>query len=33
VSCALAQLGLADEQPRRLYQDDLHLDNPDPLVA
>ena len=29
IAATLAHLGLADEQPRRLYQDDLDTDNPD----
>ena len=33
IAATLAQLGLADDPPRRLYQDNLHPDNPDPLVA
>jgi GrpB-like predicted nucleotidyltransferase (UPF0157 family) len=33
IAATLTHLGLADEQPRRLYQDNLDLDNPDPLVA
>jgi GrpB-like predicted nucleotidyltransferase (UPF0157 family) len=33
IAATLAHLGLADDPPRRLYQDDLHLGNPDPLVA
>jgi GrpB-like predicted nucleotidyltransferase (UPF0157 family) len=31
IAAALGQLGLADDQPRRLYQDDLDQDNPDRL--
>jgi GrpB-like predicted nucleotidyltransferase (UPF0157 family) len=30
ISATLTHLGLADEQPRRLYQDDLDLENPGP---
>jgi GrpB-like predicted nucleotidyltransferase (UPF0157 family) len=33
IAATLAQLGLADEQPRRLYQDDLNQDNPDRLAS
>jgi GrpB-like predicted nucleotidyltransferase (UPF0157 family) len=33
IAATLARLGLADEQPRRLYQDDLNPDNPGRLVA
>jgi GrpB-like predicted nucleotidyltransferase (UPF0157 family) len=33
IAATLAHLGLADEQPRRLYQDDLNLDNPDRLAS
>jgi GrpB-like predicted nucleotidyltransferase (UPF0157 family) len=33
IAATLAHLGLADEQPRRLYQDDLDLDNPDRLAS
>ena len=29
IAATLTHLGLADEQPRRLYQDDLDLDSPD----
>jgi GrpB-like predicted nucleotidyltransferase (UPF0157 family) len=29
IAATLAHLGLADEPPRRLYQDDLNQDNPD----
>jgi GrpB-like predicted nucleotidyltransferase (UPF0157 family) len=32
IAATLAHLGLADQQPRRLYQDDLVLDNPDRLA-
>jgi GrpB-like predicted nucleotidyltransferase (UPF0157 family) len=33
IAATLTHLGLADEQPRRLYQDDLNLDNPDRLAS
>jgi GrpB-like predicted nucleotidyltransferase (UPF0157 family)/uncharacterized RDD family membrane protein YckC len=33
IAATLAHLGLAEEQPRRLYQDDLHPDNPDRLAS
>jgi GrpB-like predicted nucleotidyltransferase (UPF0157 family) len=33
IAATLAHLGLADEQPRRLYQDDLDLDSPDRLAS
>jgi GrpB-like predicted nucleotidyltransferase (UPF0157 family) len=33
IAATLAHLGLADEQPRRLYQDDLDPDNPDRLAS
>jgi GrpB-like predicted nucleotidyltransferase (UPF0157 family) len=33
IAATLAHLGLADEQPRRLYQDDLNPDNPDRRLA
>jgi GrpB-like predicted nucleotidyltransferase (UPF0157 family) len=33
IAATLAHLGLADEQPRRLYQGDLDLDNPDRLAS
>jgi hypothetical protein len=33
IAATLAHLGLADEQPRRLYQDDLNQDNPDRRLA
>jgi GrpB-like predicted nucleotidyltransferase (UPF0157 family) len=33
VAATLTHLGLADEQPRRLYQDDLDPDNPDRLAS
>jgi GrpB-like predicted nucleotidyltransferase (UPF0157 family) len=33
IAATLAQLGLADEQPRRLYQDDLDPDNRDRLAS
>jgi GrpB-like predicted nucleotidyltransferase (UPF0157 family) len=33
IAATLAQLGLAGEQPRRLYQDDLDPDNPDRLAS
>jgi hypothetical protein len=29
IAATLTWLGLADDQPRRLYQDDLNPDNPD----
>jgi hypothetical protein len=32
-SAALARLGLAGHQPRRLYQDDLDLDDADRLAS
>ena len=33
IAATLAHLGLADEQPRRLYQDELNPDNPDRLAS
>jgi GrpB-like predicted nucleotidyltransferase (UPF0157 family) len=33
IAATLAHLGLAEEQPRRLYQDDLDPDNPDRLAS
>jgi GrpB-like predicted nucleotidyltransferase (UPF0157 family) len=33
IAATLAHLGLADQQPRRLYQDDLNQDNPDQLAS
>jgi GrpB-like predicted nucleotidyltransferase (UPF0157 family) len=33
IAATLAHLGLADEQPRRLYQDDLDPDSPDRLAS
>ena len=33
IAATLAHLGLADEQPRRLYQDDLNPNNPDRRLA
>jgi GrpB-like predicted nucleotidyltransferase (UPF0157 family) len=33
IAATLAQLGLADDPPRRLYQDDLNQDNPDRLAS
>ena len=33
IAATLAHLGLADDQPRRLYQDDLDPDNPDRLAS
>jgi GrpB-like predicted nucleotidyltransferase (UPF0157 family) len=33
IAAALAHLGLADQQPRRLYQDDLDPNNPDRLAS
>jgi GrpB-like predicted nucleotidyltransferase (UPF0157 family) len=33
IAATLTHLGLADQQPRRLYQDDLNQDNPDQLLA
>ena len=33
IAATLAHLGLADEQPRRLYQDDLDPDGPDRLAS
>jgi GrpB-like predicted nucleotidyltransferase (UPF0157 family) len=33
IAATLAHLGLADQQPRRLYQDDLNQDNPDRLAS
>jgi GrpB-like predicted nucleotidyltransferase (UPF0157 family) len=33
IAATLAHLGLADEPPRRLYQDDLNPDNPDRRLA
>jgi GrpB-like predicted nucleotidyltransferase (UPF0157 family) len=33
IAATLAHLGLADEPPRRLYQDDLNQDNPDRLAS
>jgi GrpB-like predicted nucleotidyltransferase (UPF0157 family) len=33
IAATLAHLGLADEQPRRLYQCDLDLDDPDRLAS
>jgi GrpB-like predicted nucleotidyltransferase (UPF0157 family) len=33
IAATLAYLGLADEQPRRLYQDDLNPDSPDQLAS
>jgi GrpB-like predicted nucleotidyltransferase (UPF0157 family) len=33
IAATLAHLGLAGDQPRRLYQDDLDLDNPDRLAS
>jgi GrpB-like predicted nucleotidyltransferase (UPF0157 family) len=33
IAATLGQLGLADHQPRRLYQDDLDPDNPDRLAS
>ena len=33
IAATLAHLGLADQQPRRLYQDDLNPDNPDQLAS
>jgi GrpB-like predicted nucleotidyltransferase (UPF0157 family) len=33
IAAILTWLGLAGEQPRRLYQDDLNLDNPDRLAS
>jgi GrpB-like predicted nucleotidyltransferase (UPF0157 family) len=33
IAATLAHLGLAEEPPRRLYQDDLDLDSPDRLAS
>jgi GrpB-like predicted nucleotidyltransferase (UPF0157 family) len=33
IAATLAHLGLADQEPRRLYQDDLNQDNPDRRLA
>jgi hypothetical protein len=33
MAATLAYLGLADEPPRRLYQDDLDPDSPDWLAS
>jgi GrpB-like predicted nucleotidyltransferase (UPF0157 family) len=33
IAATLTHLGLADQQPRRLYQDDLDPDNPDRLAS
>jgi GrpB-like predicted nucleotidyltransferase (UPF0157 family) len=33
IAATLTHLGLADHPPRRLYQDDLDLDNPDRLAS
>jgi len=33
IAAALARLGLAGDQPRRLYQDDPDLDTPDRLAS
>jgi GrpB-like predicted nucleotidyltransferase (UPF0157 family) len=33
IAATLAQLGLADQQPRRLYQDDLNQDRSRPLAS
>jgi len=33
IAATLTWLGLADQQPRRLYQDDLDPDNPDRLAS
>jgi GrpB-like predicted nucleotidyltransferase (UPF0157 family) len=33
IAATLAHLGLADQQPRRLYQDDLNQDNPEQLAS
>jgi GrpB-like predicted nucleotidyltransferase (UPF0157 family) len=33
IAATLAQLGLADDPPRRLYRDDLDPDNPDRLAS
>jgi GrpB protein len=33
IAATLTWLGLAGEQPRRLYQDDLDLGNPDRLAS
>jgi GrpB-like predicted nucleotidyltransferase (UPF0157 family) len=33
IAATLTHLGLADQQPRRLYQDDLNQDNPDQRLA
>jgi GrpB-like predicted nucleotidyltransferase (UPF0157 family) len=33
IAATLAQLGLAGDQPRRLYQDHLDPDNPDRLAS
>jgi GrpB-like predicted nucleotidyltransferase (UPF0157 family) len=33
IAATLAHLGLAEEQPRRLYQDDLNPDSPDQLAS
>jgi GrpB-like predicted nucleotidyltransferase (UPF0157 family) len=33
IAATLAHLGLADEPPRRLYQDNLNQDNPDRLAS
>ena len=33
IAATLAHLGLADDPPRRLYQDDLNQDNPDRLAS
>jgi hypothetical protein len=33
IAATLTQLGLADDPPRRLYQDDLDPDNPDRLAS
>ena len=33
IAATLTHLGLTDEQPRRLYQDDLDPDNPDRLAS
>ena len=33
IAATLTHLGLANEQPRRLYQDDLDQDNPDRLAS
>jgi GrpB-like predicted nucleotidyltransferase (UPF0157 family) len=33
IAATLAHLGLAEEPPRRLYQDDLNQDNPDRLAS